>query len=301
MTGTKNPKRIKSSTKDRRYYAATNIIVTIFMLIVFLPLIYTVAASFSSPGAVNAGKVFLFPVEPTLDGYKAVFKHNLFFKSYCNTFFYTITGTLINLALTLTAAYALARKGLPFKGPITFLFTFTMLFNGGTIPNYMLIKDLGMVNTIWVMLIPGAISIYNLIIARTYIQGIPVELEEAAHIDGCNDFLFFFKIVLPLSKTVIAVLALYYAVAHWNDYFTAFLYINDRELYPMQMILREVLIANSVSASEVMDAETMAARQGMTDLLKYSMIIISSLPVIVLYPCVKKHFMKGVMIGAIKG
>ena len=182
-----------------------------------------------------------------------------------------------------------------------FLFTFTMLFSGGTIPNYMLIVNLKLYDTRWAMLLPGAISVYNMIIARTFIQNIPNELYEAASIDGCSDARYFFTMVIPLSVTLLSVLTLYYAVAHWNSYFDAFLYLTNRKLYPLQIVLREILIANSINANEVVDDLTMSAKQGMADLLKFSLIIVSSLPVLVLYPFVKKYFLKGVMIGALKG
>lgn len=295
--------KIRTSASDKRFYFTVNLILGLVTLIVLVPLIFIVMASFSAPEAVNAGKVLLWPVDFTLDGYKAVFKHKLLGVSYLNTFFYTIAGTAINISMTMIAAYPLARKDLPFKSIILFLFTFTMLFSGGTIPTYILMGQLHMINTRWVMIIPGAISVYNMIIARTFLQNIPAELEEAATIDGCSDFQYFFRIAIPLSGTVIAVLTLYYAVAHWNDYFTAFLYLNKREYYPLQIVLREVLIANSVSANDIadMDAETMLARQGMKDLLKYGLIIVSSAPILVLYPFVRKYFLKGVMIGALKG
>ena len=295
--------KIRTSASDKRFYFTVNLILGLVTLIVLVPLIFIVMASFSAPEAVNSGKVLLWPVDFTLDGYKAVFKHKLLGVSYLNTFFYTIAGTAVNISMTMIAAYPLARKDLPFKGVILFLFTFTMLFSGGTIPTYILMGQLHMINTRWVMIIPGAISVYNMIIARTFLQNIPGELEEAATIDGCSDFQYFFRIALPLSGTVIAVLTLYYAVAHWNDYFTAFLYLSKREYYPLQIVLREVLIANSVSANDIadMDAETMLARQGMKDLLKYGLIIVSSAPILALYPFVRKYFLKGVMIGALKG
>lgn len=298
-----SPNKIRISAGDRRFYIAVDLILGLVTLIVLVPLIFIVMASFSAPEAVNAGKVLLWPVDFTLDGYQAVFKHKLLGISYLNTFFYTIAGTAINIFMTMIAAYPLARKNLPFKGIILFLFTFTMLFSGGTIPNYILMGQLHLINTRWAMLLPGAISVYNMIIARTFLQNIPAELEEAATIDGCSDFQYFFLLAVPLSGTVIAVLTLYYAVAHWNDYFTAFLYLSKREYYPLQIVLREVLIANSVSANDIgtMDAETMLARQGMKDLLKYGLIIVSSAPVLALYPFVRKYFLKGVMIGALKG
>ena len=287
---------IDTARGDRTFYAIVNAIVGVFMLIVLIPLVNIVASSFSSPGAVSSGKVLFWPVEFSLDGYKTVFQNKMIGTAYFNTFFYTIVGTMINLAMTMMAAYALARKNLPYKGFFMFLFTFTMLFSGGTIPNYMLIVNLKLYDTRWAMLLPGAISVYNMIIARTFIQNIPNELYEAASIDGCSDARYFFTMVIPLS-----VLTLYYAVAHWNSYFDAFLYLTNRKLYPLQIVLREILIANSINANEVVDDLTMSAKQGMADLLKFSLIIVSSLPVLVLYPFVKKYFLKGVMIGALKG
>lgn len=286
---------------DRTFYAIVNAIVGLFMLIVLIPLVNIVASSFSSPGAVSSGKVLFWPVDFSLEGYKTVFQNKMIGTAYFNTFFYTVVGTMINLAMTMMAAYALARKNLPYKGFFMFLFTFTMLFSGGTIPNYMLIVNLKLYDTRWAMLLPGAISVYNMIIARTFIQNIPNELYEAASIDGCSDARYFFTMVIPLSVTLLSVLTLYYAVAHWNSYFDAFLYLTNRKLYPLQIVLREILIANSINANEVVDDLTMSAKQGMADLLKFSLIIVSSLPVLVLYPFVKKYFLKGVMIGALKG
>ena len=292
---------IDTARGDRTFYAIVNAIVGVFMLIVLIPLVNIVASSFSSPGAVSSGKVLFWPVEFSLDGYKTVFQNKMIGTAYFNTFFYTIVGTMINLAMTMMAAYALARKNLPYKGFFMFLFTFTMLFSGGTIPNYMLIVNLKLYDTRWAMLLPGAISVYNMIIARTFIQNIPNELYEAASIDECSDARYFFTMVIPLSVTLLSVLTLYYAVAHWNSYFDAFLYLTNRKLYPLQIVLREILIANSINANEVVDDLTMSAKQGMADLLKFSLIIVSSLPVLVLYPFVKKYFLKGVMIGALKG
>ena len=292
---------IDTARGDRTFYAIVNAIVGVFMLIVLIPLVNIVASSFSSPGAVSSGKVLFWPVEFSLDGYKTVFQNKMIGTAYFNTFFYTIVGTMINLAMTMMAAYALARKNLPYKGFFMFLFTFTMLFSGGTIPNYMLIVNLKLYDTRWAMLLPGAISVYNMIIARTFIQNIPNELYEAASIDGCSDARYFFTMVIPLSVTLLSVLTLYYAVAHWNSYFDAFLYLTNRKLYPLQIVLREILITNSINANEVVDDLTMSAKQGMADLLKFSLIIVSSLPVLVLYPFVKKYFLKGVMIGALKG
>ena len=294
---------IKVPRGDKIYYGIVNLFLFLFFMAILLPLINVVASSFSEAKAVNQGKVLFWPVQFTTKGYKAVFEYRGIWRSYANTFLYTITGTAVNLAMTLMCAYPLARKDLPFKGPVVALFMFTMLFGGGTIPNYILIRNLHMMNTIWAMIIPGAISVYNMIIARTFIQNIPADLEEAAKIDGCSDVRYFFSIVLPLSKTVISVLGLYYAVAHWNDYFTAFLYMSDNEKMPLQITLRAILINNSFSADAAASIaeETLLNNQALQDLLKYSLIIVSSVPVLIIYPFVKKYFLKGVMLGAVKG
>jgi len=301
VTAAKN--RIKTSRVDKIYYTLMNIFLFLFFIIILLPLLNVVASSFSNSVVVNQGRVLFWPVQPTLEGYKAVFEYPGIWRAYANTFLYTITGTILNLAMTMIAAYPLARKGLPFKGIVVALFMFTMLFSGGTIPGYLLVKNLGMIDTIWAMIVPGAISVYNMIIARTFIQNIPDDIEEAAKIDGCSDFRYFFEMVLPLSKTVIAVLALYYAVGHWNDYFTAFLYMMDPDKMPLQITLRAILIKNSFTeaAGITIDEETMLNNQARQDLLKYSLIIVSSVPILVLYPFIKKFFMKGVMLGAVKG
>lgn len=299
----KHKNTISVSRVDKIYYAIVNVCLFIFFMIILLPLINVVASSFSDAKTVNQGKVLFWPVNFTVEGYKAVFEYKGIWRSYANTFLYTIAGTAVNLAMTLICAYPLARRNLPFKAPVIALFMFTMLFGGGTIPNYILIRNLHMMNTVWAMIIPGAISVYNMIIARTFIQNIPVDLEEAAKIDGCSDFRYFFSMVLPLSKTVIAVLGLYYAVAHWNDYFTAFLYLNDNDKMPLQITLRAILINNTFSADAnlTIDEETLLRNQALQDLLKYSLIIVSSVPVLIIYPFVKKYFLKGVMLGAVKG
>lgn len=301
MISVKNQK-VKLSLDDKAFYVVTNLIIGIITLAVLYPLIYIVSASFSSANAVASGKVVLWPVEFSLAGYKAVFENKGIITGFSNSIFYTVSGTAINVAMTLIAAYPLARKDLPFKGLLMFLFTFTMLFGGGMIPNYILLKDLRMLNTPLAMIIPGAIGVFNMIITRTFIQNnIPPELLEASQIDGCSDFMFFSHVVLPLSKTIIAVISLYYAVGHWNSYFDAFLYLNKKELFPLQIILREILIVNTIDQNTIIDPEQMVARQGLAELLKYSLIIVSSVPVLIMYPFVQKFFVKGVMIGSIKG
>ncbi|MDO5310683.1 MAG: carbohydrate ABC transporter permease [Clostridia bacterium] len=293
---------MKTSVEDKIFYAAVNIFMVIILIIVLWPLIFIVSSSFSSKEAVMAGRVVLWPVDFSLEGYKAVFKTNEVLIGYRNTILYTLFGTILNVAMTLAAAYPLSRRDLPWRRPIMFVFTFTMIFSGGMIPTYIVVSELGLLNTPLALIIPTAMSVYNLIITRTFIENsIPKELLEAATIDGCDDIGYFFKILLPLSAPVIAVITLYYAVAHWNSYFTAFLYITDSKLYPLQLVLRNILIANQIDSAMVTDFDTMTSKQGLADLLKYSLIVVSSLPVLIMYPFVQKHFVKGVMIGAVKG
>jgi multiple sugar transport system permease protein/putative aldouronate transport system permease protein len=294
-------KRITYSRDDKIYYGVVYTILALFLAVVLYPLIYVLSASFSSALAVTSGRVFLWPVDPGLAGYKAVFKHPFILSSYRNTFIYTITGTVINLGMTMIAAYPLSRKDMPGNTLFMFLFTFTMLFNGGMIPDYILMKDLSFIDTIWALVIPGAINVFNLIITRTFISSIPPSLLEAAQIDGCPDFRYFTAILLPLAKPVMAVITLYYAVAHWNNYFSAFLYLNTYGKLPLQLILREILNANSMDTGMIVDLAMSEMTQNLADLLKYSLIIVSSVPVLIMYPFVKKFFVKGVMIGSIKG
>ncbi len=301
---TRTPKKnvIKISSGDKVYYTVTTLILGLFTLIILMPLINVVANSFSSQDAVAFGWVTFWPVNFTVRGYEAVFEYKGIWTAYGNTFLYAVVGTALNLAMTMICAYPLARKSLPGHGIITGLFMFTMFFGGGTIPNYLLVRSLGMIDTRTAMIVPGALSVYNMIIARTFINNIPSELEEAAKIDGCSDFKYFFNMVLPLSGTVMAVLALYYAVGHWNDYFTAFLYLKDQNKMPLQIILRAILIKNSFNAENLSSsAEELLYNQSLQDLLKYCFIVVSTVPILVLYPFVKKYFVKGVMIGAVKG
>ena len=281
MSANIRKRKIQYPLEDRIYYAAVNLILSLFTLAVLVPLIHIVAASFSSPTAVATSRVVLWPVDFSLKGYQAVFSNPYVLTGYWNTIFYTLLGTLINVTVTLLAAYPLSRKDLPFRGFFMFLFTFTMFFSGGLIPTYLLVSSLHLVGTFWSLLLPGALSVYNMILTRTFMQSnIPGELLEAAQIDGCSDLRFFFNMVLPLSKAVIAVITLYYAVGHWNAYFSAMIYLNEKDTYPLQLILRDILIANQISTNDIVDDAVLAGKQGMADLLKYSLIIVSSLPII---------------------
>lgn len=294
--------RTNHSHDDRALSIITYSLVSFFFVIVLYPLLYVVSSSFSSADAVLAGEVFLWPVRPSLIGYEFVFKYKDVFIGFKNSVIYTLVGTSINIVMTIIAAYALARKTLPHRKALMLLFTFTMFFNGGMIPNYMLIKDLNMLDTIWAVTIPGAISVYNMIIAKTFIEtAIPNDMLEASQIDGCSDFRYLVQIVIPLSKAIIAVLFVYYMVGHWNGYFNAFLYISSREKYPLQLVLREILINNAFDPQRSTDPELLNKLQGMTDIMKYSLIVISSVPMLILYPMAQRYFIQGVMIGSVKG
>jgi multiple sugar transport system permease protein/putative aldouronate transport system permease protein len=294
--------KLRDPVSDRVFYTITNILFVLLFIVFFYPLYYIIIASFSSADAVVAGRVFFWPVEINIDGYQAVFRNRDIVRGFFNSALYTIVGTLINVSCTMVAAYPLARRDLPFRRFIILLFTFTMFFSGGMIPDFILLRSLGMLDTIWAMVIPGAISVYNMIIARTFIENsIPGELMEAAKIDGCSDTRFFFQMVLPLSRAVIAVITLYYAIGHWNSYFSAFLYLSSRILLPLQIILREILIANTIDTNMMVDPQTLIMKQNLAQLLKFSLIVVSSAPVLCFYPLAQKHFLKGVMIGSVKG
>ena len=298
----KHSVKAKISGSDKLYYLIAYIIIAFLVLAVLYPLIYIVSASFSTAESVNSGQVWLFPVDFSVYSYKVILQYKNLYVGYRNTLFYTIAGTLLNIAITIVCAYPLARKHLVGRKIFTFIFTFSMLFSGGMIPSYLLMRNLGILDTVWVMLLPGAMSVYNMIVTRTFLQNtIADELMEAAKIDGCSDFHFFFKIVLPLSKAIIAVIALYYAVGHWNSYFNAFLYLSNNQLYPLQIFLRQVLIQNSFDSSMIMDDEMAQQLMGLSELLKYSVIVVASAPLMCFYPFVQKYFVKGVMIGSIKG
>jgi multiple sugar transport system permease protein/putative aldouronate transport system permease protein len=292
----------KSSLSDRIFYTVIFIILTLFFLMVLYPCIFVLSASFSSGSAVQSGRVVLFPVDLSLQGYQTVFQTNTVWIGFRNSILYTLFGTLINIIMTMTTAYCLSRTDLPGRNGIMLLFTFTMFFNGGMIPTYMLIRNLGMLNTPWALIIPGAIGVYNMIIARTFIQNsIPGEMLDAAKIDGCGDFMYYIRIVLPLSKAIIAVLVLFYGVGHWNAYFNAMIYLNTKSLYPLTIFLRDILMATQIDPSTVSDPEAQLRLAEAAAVIKYSLIVVTMVPVIIIYPFVQKYFVKGVMIGSVKG
>lgn len=292
----------KKFSEDKIFNIVIYTIAVMIIIIVLYPLIFVVSASFSEPTKILSGEVWLYPKGFTLDAYAQVFQDGRIWNSYKNTVVYTVLGTFINLVLTTLLAYPLSRKDLPGRNIFMLIIVFTMFFQGGIIPTYLIVQNLEMIDTIWAMVIPNAIATYNVIVMRTFFQSsIPWELQEAALIDGCGDFKLFLKIVIPLSKPIIAVMVLFYAVGHWNSYFDALIYLDRDGLYPLQIILREILIQNqSAMENAVMDFE-MVNQVMLAESMKYAVIVIASLPVIVMYPFVQKHFVKGVMIGSIKG
>lgn len=298
----KKKNRIDACLSDKIMRAVVYTLMFALILIILYPLIYVVSSSFSSGEAVTSGKVLLWPVDFSLQGYKAVFAYKQIWVGYANTLFYTVVGTLVNLTLTIMAAYPLSRKNFQFRNFYMTLFLITMFFSGGIIPNYILMTKLHLTNTRWSLILSGSISVYNMIIMRTFFQNsIPNELMEAAKIDGITDIGYLLKVVLPLSKSILAVITLYYAVAHWNSYFNAMLYLRDESLYPLQLVLRSILNVGKVDLSQITDAEIIKQMRGLSDLMKYSLIIISSAPIIIAYPFVQRFFEKGVMIGSVKG
>jgi len=264
-------------------------------------LIFVVSASFSQPEAVYQGRVWLLPKGFTIEGYQRVFRDSSIWIGYSNSLIYTVLGTFISVTLTLTSAYALSRKDLAGRNAITLFMAFTMFFSGGIIPTYLIVKGLKLLNTVWALVLPSAVSMSNIIITRTFFtQNIPDELLEAAQIDGCGNTKFFLKIVLPLSKAIIAVISLYYSVGIWNDYFQALLYLDSRKMYPLQLILREILVQSQLSemVTDLIEADKL---QRIAEIIKYALIIVAAVPLLILYPFLQRYFIKGVMIGSIKG
>ncbi|MDF2926902.1 MAG: sugar transporter permease [Paenibacillaceae bacterium] len=296
---------IKETYQDRIFNIVNIALLSLMLAVVLYPMIYVVSASISDPNLVNSGKMWLLPKGITFEGYRRVLQHGELWVGYRNTIFYTLAGTLINLAVTLPCAYALSRRDMLGRNVLTALFAFTMFFSGGLIPTYLVVKNLHLVDTIWVMLLPGATSMWNIVLSRTFFQSnIPHELQEAAVMDGCSNWRLFFAIVLPLSAPIIAVMALFFGVAHWNSFFSALIYLSDRGKYPLQLILREILVQQQV-ASDMMsngsDMESMAAQARIAEVVKYAVIIVSTLPIIAVYPFLQRYFVQGIMVGAIKG
>jgi putative aldouronate transport system permease protein len=293
--------RIRESFGDRLFLIGIYLLLTIVLLAVLYPLVYIVSSSFSSPLAVSSGRVWLWPVELSLRGYQVVLSNPQILTGYANSLFYTFFGTLISVTLTISLAYPLSRRTFYGRNVLMIFITFTFLFSAGLIPTYLVVKSLGMLNTRWAMVIPQAIAVWQVIIARTFFQAtIPDELVEASELDGCSDLRFLWSVVLPLSKPIIAVLVLMYAIFQWNAYFDALIYLKSAELYPLQLILRGILILNTTTSGS-MEASAMLERLQLADLLKYALIVLASLPVLLIYPFVQRYFVKGMLIGSVKG
>lgn len=297
-----NRKKVRMSKEDRMFHIVNAVIMSFIFIVMAYPLYFIVIASFSNPDLVYQGKVRLLPAGITFVGYAKTFAKSDLWIAYRNTIFYTVAGTALNIFMTMTAGYALSVKEMYGRRVLMFLITFTMYFGGGMIPTYFVVRSLGILNTAWAMILPCAVSAYNLIITRSFLEAnIPKELYEAAELDGCSRLQFFAKVVVPLSGTLIAILVLFYGVGHWNSYFDAMMYIQDRDKFSLQVVLREILLQNSFSVDNLMDADLASSLEQLKNSIKYVIIIVSSIPVLVLYPFLQKYFVKGVMIGSVKG
>ncbi len=296
----------KKKMKWTRFDVLIYLIGFLLLLIVLYPLYFVVIASVSDPNYVNIGQVIFLPKGFNLDGYKRVLNTPEIWTGFRNSVFYTVAGTALNVVMTITAAYALSKKRLVGRNFFQFMIVFTMFFGGGMIPTYLLMKNMQMLDTVWVMIVPGAVSAYNLIVTKTFfVNSIPDELEEAARIDGASYFKTFFSIVLPLSTPIIAVMTLFYGIGHWNSYFDGMIYLSDRNLLPLQVILKEILssaqmAANSTSMS-TSEMTLLAEQQKIAEMVKYVSMIVATVPVLLIYPFIQKYFKKGIMVGSLKG
>lgn len=292
---------LRETKTDRAFNVFNIVFLAIVALLVIYPLFFVLSASLSNPQYVLSGELWLWPKEFTLDAYEKVFKNEDIISGFVNTLKYTVFGTILNVIMTILAAYPLSRRDLKGRGFIMAFIVFTMFFSGGLIPTYLLIRDLGMLNTFWVMVIPNAVAVWNIIIMRTFFQSIPHELEESAMIDGAGNFKILWSIVLPLSFPVIAVMVLFYSVGHWNSYFQALIYLQDQDKFPLQLILRQILIQGQTDDMIKATSESFLAQQLSVEGLKYAVLIVANLPMLMLYPFLQRYFVKGVMIGSLKG
>ena len=297
--------RVKDTTADRIFYAVNGVFWVIMLFIVLYPLYVVIISSFSDPSAVTRGDVIWHPVDASLVGYKAIIKYSSLWRGYANSIVYTVGGTMLSVAVTMAMAYGLTRNFVG-KGVVNFIVVFTMFFSGGLIPTFLWMRDMGLYDSPALMFVMGMVSVWNLMVARTYIQtSIPNELYEAASIDGANHFQYFFKIVLPLSATIVAVLSVYYGVGKWNDYYTGLVYMKTKAIMPLQTILRQILATLTNNASDFAemydDMAVLEERTRIANVVKYCSIIVSTVPMVILYLLMQKYFVKGVMIGSVKG
>ena len=287
---------------DTCFDIITTILLVLALLIVLYPLYFVVIASVSDATSISSGQVILLPKNVSMVGYQRILQDARIGSGYVNSILYTLGSTLIGVTTTVMAGYSFSRSDLAGRKVLMLLYVFTMYFNGGLIPTYLVVKQLGLMGSPWVVILLGSVSVYNIIIARSFFtNNIPPELFEAASIDGCGNGRFFISIVVPLSKSIIAVLALYYAVAQWNGYFNALVYLNRQEQYPLQLILREILISSQMVQADVSDLDAIQEMQRIAATVKYGVIVVASVPMLIIYPLVQKYFVKGVMIGSVKG
>lgn len=295
--------KIRGINADRVFYGVNGLLGALFILVTLYPLIFVVSASFSSGEALMRGEVWLLPKGVNLDAYRTIFKMPEILRGFVNSLFYTALGTAVNVVFTVLAAYPLSRKDLYGRPVLMFLFAFTMMFSGGLIPTYLLVRDLKLLNSVWALILPGALSVWNMTITMNFFRGnLPDEMLEATQIDGCSDVQFLWRFAVPLSKSILAVIALFYAVGHWNSYFSALIYLTDARKYPLQLVLRDILINNQLDiSSSQMDVQTMLRKEYLQDLLKYAIIVVATVPMMILYPFVQKYLVKGVMLGSLRG
>jgi putative aldouronate transport system permease protein len=292
--------QIKHPKGDRILLLTNNILLTIIVIAIVGPLLYVFLSSFLEPNAIIRKGLSLNAADWSLEGYKRIFTDDTIVRGFVNSILYSIGFTIVTVTVSILAGYTLSVDGLVGKKVLMIFFLFTMFFGGGLIPTYFVIRDLGMLNTIWAIIIPGAVNVWFMILARTYFKAVPNELKEAARIDGASDLRIFLSIILPLSKPIIFVLALYSFIGQWNAYFDAMIYLDDRELYPLQLVLRSILIQNEVQPGMVADIQARNELMRISEMIRYSSIVIASLPLLIMYPFFQKYFEKGVMVGSLK-
>ncbi|WP_078381827.1 carbohydrate ABC transporter permease [Sutcliffiella halmapala] len=291
---------MNNSKNDRLLLFINKILLSIIVIIVVFPLLYVLLASFLEPNVLLSKGFSISASDWTIEGYKRILMDGTIMRGFFNSILYSAGFTIVTVSVCVLAGYTLSAEGLVGKKALMIFFLITMFFNGGLIPTYLVVRDLGMLNTIWAIILPNALSVWFIILARTYFKAIPNELKEAARIDGASEFKIFLKIVLPLSKPIIFVLALYAFIGQWNAYFDALIYLDDRELYPLQLVLRSILIQNEVQPGMIGDQLAMAELQRISEIIKYSSIVLASLPLLIMYPFFQKYFEKGVMVGSLK-
>lgn len=297
----KRKRKSSLSTSDKLIMGSGYVLLAMFVLVIIIPLIYVVVASFMDPTVLNKEGISFNFSKWSLEGYKRVFNDNMILRGFINSIFYSISFAVISVAATLLAAYPLSKQEFVGRKFINTLYVITMFIGGGLMPTYLLMDKLYLINTPWAIILPGAINVWNIMLAKTYFRSLPKELREASSIDGASEIIHFFKIVLPVCKPIIAVLMLYQFVGQWNSYFNAMIYLDDASLQPLQLVIRSILIQNTPATGMIADIQSTAEMAKIAELLKYSTIVISSLPLLIMYPFFQKYFDKGIMIGSVKG